>query len=277
MNYIITIFLFFSVLSLKSKEEQCSNLKDCNLTELVEIMDKVYTYEEKEILKKIGSEEYGKLNRHYIYDKENKEIIRNFTGERISEIEDELDSLLWIPLISCENCNVYWEDVVGTFEFYSWKEDFPIQEIVRTEFHYSLLNLKSNVDSLIHIYKQNIRIQDSTDKFNSTAEYINGIYIPNDLNDAIIALDSFLDDDYKQKINSYKTVDDLAFNEKFRLGTRISRRWELWGSSRIAIFFKENGINLYKKMSLIILVAYYYDLNNKPVNIYEIIKVVNDL
>jgi hypothetical protein len=102
-------------------------------------------------------------------------------------------------------------------------------------------------------------------------EYIEGYYIPKNLNDCFLEFDKILD---KKRIAEIKNLNEKEFtsNSHFGLGLFIRNNWALWKGSRLYIFFKEKGITHPDDISGIILKSYYRNLNGIDINLDEQIK-----
>jgi len=94
------------------------------------------------------------------------------------------------------------------------------------------------------------------------ADSINGLYIPKNMEDCFITLDSLLS---KQDRNFIKNLESRDETIEFHLGLGMWLRnnWGLWGGSRLQTYFLNKKIEHPDDMSSIIL-EYYYDwLNGK--------------
>lgn len=102
-------------------------------------------------------------------------------------------------------------------------------------------------------------------------EYIEGSYIPKNLNECLIEIDKILG---KKRIKEIRNLSEQEFtsNSHFGLGLLIRNNWALWKGSRLYIFFKEKGITHPDDMSGIILKSYYRNLNGIDINLDEQIK-----
>jgi Domain of unknown function (DUF6794) len=96
---------------------------------------------------------------------------------------------------------------------------------------------------------------------------IDGVYIPLDLNDALIHLDLKLTENLKAQIKTM-TEESFIAESHFGIGLTIIRNgWELWAESRLSHYFNGLGINHPDTMSGIILTSYYRKLTGKPIDL----------
>ena len=101
----------------------------------------------------------------------------------------------------------------------------------------------------------------------SEAEYIDGIYIPKNLEETWVALEKDVTAEDRQKI---KTISEDEFIDKdFFGGTGLGNDWGLWRGSRLVKYF--NGIGIYHPddMALIIRQTFWCHINEKPIRLDE--------
>lgn len=104
---------------------------------------------------------------------------------------------------------------------------------------------------------------------------INGTYIPKDLDDCIVGIDSMLDDTSKIAVLNMSEKEFLV-STHFGLGLWIRNNWELWGGSRLSRYFNSLGIYHPDDVSGIILTSYYRYLNGKDRDVQGQIKYYQD-
>lgn len=116
---------------------------------------------------------------------------------------------------------------------------------------------------------------------NSEAEYrqqyeerikkdkLNGVYIPKNLDDALLQLDKLTTPESREKFKSIPE-DSVCAIMHYRLGQWIILNWGFYGGSRLSHYLKSAGITYPDDMADFIILAYSRKLNAKPVNIKEL-------
>src|ERR1700733_5035031 len=94
-----------------------------------------------------------------------------------------------------------------------------------------------------------------------------GVYIPEDLADALQELDSMLPAAAKNDINAIDKSEMTLYHLGF--GTWLRNNWGLWKGSRLADHFHSIGIQHPDDMSGTILDAYWAKLHGQPINVAE--------
>lgn len=97
---------------------------------------------------------------------------------------------------------------------------------------------------------------------------IDGVYIPKDLDDCFLQLDSFWNDSIKNDIKA-NSENDFLTESHFGIGRWIRNNWGLWGEkgSRLSKYFNEKGAYHPDDISSVILTSYYRHLQNKPIEL----------
>lgn len=100
-------------------------------------------------------------------------------------------------------------------------------------------------------------------------EKLNGVYIPKNLDDALLQLDKLITADAKIKIKSI-SEDSVRFRLHARLGQWIIMNWGFYGGSRLSHYLRSAGVTYPDDMADFILMAYHRKLNGKPYSIKEL-------
>lgn len=90
-----------------------------------------------------------------------------------------------------------------------------------------------------------------------TADSINGVYIPRDLEDCFHQLDTLLSSQDLRTIKNYESSDEMI-NLHFGLGMWMRNNWGLWGGSRLQKYCLQRGLRHPDYMSDTIL-RYYWE------------------
>ncbi len=112
---------------------------------------------------------------------------------------------------------------------------------------------------------------DTNDKDSGSLDSVNHIYIPKNLEECFIQIDSFWHDTVKIAMKNL-SEDEFSGRLHFGFGLWMRNNWGLWGGSLLANFFNEKGIYHPDDMSAIILDSYHRKLNSKPIKLEEQIK-----
>jgi len=102
-------------------------------------------------------------------------------------------------------------------------------------------------------------------------EYIDGIYIPKNLNQCFEQLNLMLDPKQIKEIKT-KSEEEFSVGSHFGLGMWIRNNWGLWQGSRLYHFFKVKGISHPDNISGIILTSYHRKLNGTEIQLEKQIK-----
>lgn len=94
--------------------------------------------------------------------------------------------------------------------------------------------------------------------------YINGVYIPKDLNDAIRELDAKMSPEAVKAFQKYSEseAERKAF---FSFGRWMMVNWGLEEGSRLSHYFKTQKLGFVEDMVRVLMVSYHRHLNDKPV------------
>ncbi|MEI6409085.1 MAG: DUF6794 domain-containing protein [Bacteroidota bacterium] len=97
---------------------------------------------------------------------------------------------------------------------------------------------------------------------------LNGIYIPKNLDDALLQLDKLIAPESQAKIKKIPE-DSVCWALHARLGQWIMLNWGFYGGSRLSFYLRSAGITFPDDMADFILLCYHRRLNAKPYTIKE--------
>jgi len=143
-----------------------------------------------------------------------------------------------------------------------------IEIITLTAFQQQLNGLPIKHDSLVSHYKKIDQKWKFEDDNRSTIDSIRGVYIPKDIPDCFIQIDSFWSDSTKVEVKAW-TEQDFAARTHHGFGRWIRNNWQLWSGSRLSTYFSEKGVHHPDSISWIILVSYHRYLNNIELKLEE--------
>lgn len=103
-----------------------------------------------------------------------------------------------------------------------------------------------------------------------TLSYIDEVYIPADLNDAIAVLDKKMEQAAKEKFGLL-TEADAAIKPYFSFGKWMNINWSLEEGSRLSHYFRSRGIGKTEDMIRILMTAYHRHLRNVPIAEQELV------
>jgi hypothetical protein len=134
------------------------------------------------------------------------------------------------------------------------------KELEKWRFHeYFFLRPRSKIQARKERKKEILEEQKAFLK-RLTQDTINGFYIPKDLRDSFVQLDSLLKEkDVKVMALLPERKDMIRYHHG--LGTFLRNNWGLWGGSRLQKYFNERGVYHPDNISGIIL-KYYHDWLN---------------
>lgn len=101
---------------------------------------------------------------------------------------------------------------------------------------------------------------------NILKESINGVYIPQDIDDVFVELDKLSSPDSKQKIKEGQ--EDIVTERLSRgLGKWMIVHWNFYEGSRISHHLRVTGVSHPDDMASFLIISYYRYLNNLPLDI----------
>jgi len=155
----------------------------------------------------------------------------------------------------------------GVFDYHS--------EILLYAFSQYLKNGKINEKEILNKFIEQQKKLEEKDKIKFITDTINGVYIPKNLEDCFIQINSFWADSTKVKMKNL-TENEFSGRLHHGFGTWMRNNWQLWGGSRLSKYFNDLGIYHPDDMSGIILDTYHRQLNNKEIKLEEQVKYYQD-
>ena len=139
---------------------------------------------------------------------------------------------------------------------------YEIYNTILISYHRYLNKEEIKLDDQIKGYK--LKQEESAKKYQQKiqADTINGVYIPNNLEDCFVQLNKLLSDEDKQKIKQLKDRKE-TIQYHHSLGMWLRNNWGLWGGSRLQKYMLERKITQPDDMSATILEFYYDWLNGQ--------------
>jgi hypothetical protein len=93
--------------------------------------------------------------------------------------------------------------------------------------------------------------------------YLNEVYIPEDLGDAIVQFNKLISPESKQKFKAMSEA-DAATKLHFSFGRWIIINWGFYEGSRFSHYLKQLGLSHPDDMARFVVVCYHRNLNKKP-------------
>jgi hypothetical protein len=100
-------------------------------------------------------------------------------------------------------------------------------------------------------------------------EKINGVYIPKNLDDAMLQLDKLISPDAQAKVRAVPE-DSACMRLHHRMGQWIILNWGFYGGSRLSHYLRSAGVSYPDDMADFLIIAYHRHLNKKPYSIKEL-------
>lgn len=95
--------------------------------------------------------------------------------------------------------------------------------------------------------------------------FINGQYIPKDLQDALQELDKRMEEDARITFKQF-SEEEAAGKAYFSMGRWMMVKWGMEDGSRLTHFFQQNQIGFLEDMVRIIMISYHRKVNQKPLD-----------
>lgn len=100
-------------------------------------------------------------------------------------------------------------------------------------------------------------------------EKLNGVYIPKNLDDAMLQLDKLITPDAKAKLKAI-SEDSVCMKMHGRLGQWMIMNWGFYGGSRLSHYLRSAGITYPDDMADFLLINYHRKLNGLPIGVKEL-------
>jgi len=236
----ISLALISVVLSLPSASAQ--NSLPRNLKEIASFLNINVSDSLKNVIKDIDQEE-----------------LREFTSDELNSEFELIDSLL-----STRKSPLF--RYLNNKGIHNFKKDVILE-------YYKLLLSDGYVkeDSILKSFKLKENKLKKEIKQRMNADTIASIYIPKNLEDCFVQIDSFWDDSTKNKVREM-TESEFMAGAHFGFGMWMRNNWGLWGGSRLSAYFAKRGIRHPDDMSGIILTSYYRKLKGKDPDVKSQLK-----
>lgn len=102
-------------------------------------------------------------------------------------------------------------------------------------------------------------------------ETLYGVYIPKDVNDALLQLNKLMDHQAKAKFQSIP--EDVAVHKLFfSFGRWMTHNWSLYDGSRLSVYLQNMGIHHPDDMCRFLIRVYHRSLNKKDLRIQELLE-----
>lgn len=98
---------------------------------------------------------------------------------------------------------------------------------------------------------------------------LNNVYIPKNLDDAMLQLDKIISQESQAKIKAIPE-DSVCLYMHNRLGQWMILNWGFYGGSRLSHYLRSAGVTFPDDMADFLILAYHRKLNGKPVEIKEL-------
>lgn len=102
-------------------------------------------------------------------------------------------------------------------------------------------------------------------------EVLYGVYIPKDVNEALLELNRLTDAESKAKLKAM-SEQDVVNKLFFSLGRWMSYNWSFYDGSRLTVNLRNMGIYSPEDMSRFLMILFHRSLNKKPLEIKELLQ-----
>lgn len=196
-----------------------------------------------------------------------KNVIKDIDQEELSEFSNnelDIEFELIDSLLSVRKSPLF--TYLNNKGIHNFKKDVILE-------YYKLLLSDGYVkeDSLLKSFKLKENKLKKEIKQRMNADTVAGIYIPKNLDDCFVQIDSFWDDSIKNKVREM-TESEFMAGAHFGFGIWMRNNWGLWRGSRLSAYFAKRGIRHPDDMSTIILTSYYRKLKGKDPDVKSQLK-----
>jgi len=139
-----------------------------------------------------------------------------------------------------------------------------LEEVILEYTYYKINKIDTCMSDLLQPYIDNNFARIERFKRNAKADSIDGNYIPKNLDECFVQINSFWNDSLKLEVKKM-TEKDFSANSHFGFGMWMRNNWGLWGGSRLATYFNNFGIYHADDMSGIILTSFHRHLTGKEI------------
>ena len=101
-------------------------------------------------------------------------------------------------------------------------------------------------------------------------EVLYGVYIPRDVNDALIQLTRLTDEESKAKLKNM-AEEEVVKKLYFSFGRWMSHNWGFHEGSRLTVYFQKMGIYAPDDMTRFMMILFHRNLTKKPLDIKELV------
>ncbi|PLW95051.1 MAG: hypothetical protein C0592_00905 [Marinilabiliales bacterium] len=143
--------------------------------------------------------------------------------------------------------------------------------VVLIAYKHTLLNGSFDEGKILKPYQEKQTWKDYQHENRFTLDTLYGVYIPYDLEDCFRVLDEIFNDSIQDELKIMRE-NDFAVRAHFGLGMWMRNNWQLWGGSRLSVYFQELGVIHPDNISGIILISYHRHICGKEIKLEEQIK-----
>lgn len=217
----------------------------------------------------VGQKEFCKPRK---IERSAKKIMRKLSKEDYSAVmKTSVDSAVYDQLFMAQNSSKRTLKPITKYLSEKGCHYFIVDELeedIRKYTYYKMHEIDTCMSEILQPYLDNYFIRVNKLKKDLTADSINGVYIPKNIDECFIQLNSFYDDSTKLSIRKL-SEDAFLGQSHFGIGMWIRNNWGLWGASRLAQYFSDLGLYHPDDISGAILTSYHRYLNGQPIKLEE--------